>query len=107
MKTQLNLNDSTHVISLKSCNAHWDEDVLIKYVLISDNVRDLSVKCKVESNEHKSKDDYMLRSCLDIQSNYVVSKMFDSIKIAITKTLRIQKKENTKDKKNMLYIVVI
>jgi len=25
--------------------------------------------------------------------------MFDSIKIAITKTLRIQKKENTKDKK--------
>jgi len=48
----------------------------------------------------------MLRSCLDIQSNHVVSEMFDSIKIAITKTLRIQKKEDTKDKKNMLYIVV-
>ena len=29
-----------------------------------------------------------------------------SIEIAITKTLRIQKKEDTKDKKNMLYIVV-
>ncbi len=28
------------------------------------------------------------------------------IEIAITKTLRIQKKEDTKDKKNMLYIVV-
>ncbi len=48
----------------------------------------------------------MLRSCLDIQSNCVVSEMFDSIKIAITKTLRIQKKEDTKDKKNTLYIVV-
>ncbi len=49
----------------------------------------------------------MLRSCLDIQSNHVVSEMFNSIKIVITKTLRIQKKEDTKDKKNMLYIVVI
>jgi len=48
----------------------------------------------------------MLKSCLDIQSNHVVSEMFNSIKIVITKTLRIQKKEGTKDKKNMLYIVV-
>ncbi len=32
--------------------------------------------------------------------------MFNSIKIAITKTLKIQKKENIKNKKNMLYIVV-
>jgi len=32
--------------------------------------------------------------------------MFDSIKIAITKTLKIQKKEDIKDKKNTLYIVV-
>ena len=32
--------------------------------------------------------------------------MFDSIMIIITKTLRIQKKEDTKDKKNTLYIVV-
>jgi len=32
--------------------------------------------------------------------------MFDSIKIAITKTLKIQKKEDTEDKKNMLYIIV-
>ncbi len=32
--------------------------------------------------------------------------MFNSIKIAIIKILRIQKKEDTKDKKNMLYIVV-
>jgi len=48
----------------------------------------------------------MLRSCLDIQSNHVVSEMFNSIKIAITKILRIQKKEDTKDKKNTLYIVV-
>ncbi len=31
----------------------------------------------------------MLRLCLDIQSNHVVSEMFDSIKISITKTLRI------------------
>ncbi len=29
-----------------------------------------------------------------------------SLEIAITETLRIQKKEDTKDKKNMLYIVV-
>jgi len=35
-----------------------------------------------------------------------VTRMFDSIKIIITKTLRIQKKEDTKDKKNTLYIVV-
>jgi len=48
----------------------------------------------------------MLRSCLNIQSNHVVSEMFNSIEIAITKTLRIQKKEDTKDKKNTLYIVV-
>jgi len=48
----------------------------------------------------------MLRSCLDIQSNRVVSEMFNSIEIAITKTLRIQKKEGTKGKKNTLYIVV-
>ncbi len=48
----------------------------------------------------------MLRSCLNIQSNHVVNEMFDSIKITITKTLRIQKKEDTKDKKNTLYIVV-
>jgi len=33
--------------------------------------------------------------------------MFKSIEITITKTLRIQKKEGTKDKKNTLYIVVI
>ncbi len=32
--------------------------------------------------------------------------MFNSIKITITKTLRIQKKENIKNKKNILYIVV-
>ncbi len=31
----------------------------------------------------------MLKSCLNIQFNYVVNKMFDSIKIVITKTLRI------------------
>ncbi len=48
----------------------------------------------------------MLKSCLDIQSNHVVSEMFNSIEIVITKTLRIQKKEDTKDKKNTLYIVV-
>ncbi len=48
----------------------------------------------------------MLRSCLDIQFNHVMSEMFNLIKIAITKTLRIQKKEDTKDKKNMLYIVI-
>ncbi len=35
-----------------------------------------------------------------------MSEMFNSIKIAITKTLKIQKKEDTKDKKNMLYIVI-
>jgi len=35
-----------------------------------------------------------------------VTRMFDSIMIIITKTLRIQKKEDTKDKKNTLYIVV-
>ncbi len=35
-----------------------------------------------------------------------MSEMFDSIKIIITKTLKIQKKENIKSKKNMLYIVV-
>jgi len=33
--------------------------------------------------------------------------MFDSIEIVITKTLKIQKKEDTKDKKITLYIVVI
>ena len=49
----------------------------------------------------------MLRSCLNIQSNHVVNEMFDSIKITITKTLRIQKKESIKEKKNMLYIVII
>jgi len=48
----------------------------------------------------------MLRLCLNIQSNHAVNEMFDSIKIAITKTLKIQKKENIKDKKNILYIVV-
>jgi len=32
--------------------------------------------------------------------------MFNSIKIAITKTLKIQKKEDIKNKKNMLYIVI-
>ena len=48
----------------------------------------------------------VLRLCLDIQFNHVVSEMFNSIEIAITKTLRIQKKEGTKDKKNTLYIVV-
>ncbi len=35
-----------------------------------------------------------------------MTRMFDSIMIIITKTLRIQKKEDTKDKKNTLYIVV-
>ncbi len=49
----------------------------------------------------------MLRSCLNIQSDHVVSKMFNSIKIVKTKILRIQKKEDIKDKKNMLYIIVI
>ncbi len=48
----------------------------------------------------------MLKPCLDIQPNRAVGEMFDSIEIAITKTLRIQKKEGTKGKKNMLYIVV-
>ncbi len=48
----------------------------------------------------------MLRLCLNIQFNHVVSEMFDSIKIIITKTLRIQKKEDTKNKKNTLYIIV-
>jgi len=32
--------------------------------------------------------------------------MIDSIEVAITKTLRIQKKEGTKGKKNTLYVVV-
>ncbi len=41
----------------------------------------------------------MLRSCLDIQFNYVVSEMFNSTKIAITKTLRIQKKEGKKKRR--------
>jgi len=36
-----------------------------------------------------------------------MTRMFNSIEITITKTLRIQKKEGTKDKKNTLYIVVI
>ncbi len=31
----------------------------------------------------------MLRLCLNIQSNCAVSKMFNSIKIVITKTLKI------------------
>ena len=35
-----------------------------------------------------------------------MSEMFNSIKIAITKTLKIQKKEDIKNKKNMLYIVI-
>ncbi len=48
----------------------------------------------------------MLKSCLNIQSNHVMGEMFDSIKIAITRTLRIQKKESIKEKKNTLYIVV-
>ena len=48
----------------------------------------------------------MLKSCLNIQSNHIMSEMFDSIKIAITRTLRIQKKESIKEKKNTLYIVV-
>jgi len=48
----------------------------------------------------------MLKSCLNIQFNHAVSEMFDLIKIAITKILRIQKKEDTKNKKNMLYIIV-
>jgi len=48
----------------------------------------------------------VLRSCLDIQSDCIMSEMFNLIKIAITKTLRIQKKEDTKNKKNTLYIVV-
>jgi len=48
----------------------------------------------------------VLRSYLDIQFNHVVSEMFNSIKIVITKTLKIQKKKDTKEKKNMLYIVV-
>ncbi len=48
----------------------------------------------------------MLRSCLETNQCACVTKMFNSIKIAITKTLRIQKKEDTKDKKNTLYIIV-
>ncbi len=48
----------------------------------------------------------MLKSCLEINQCACVTRMFNSIKIVITKTLRIQKKEDTKDKKNMLYIVV-
>ncbi len=48
----------------------------------------------------------MLKSCLNIQFNHAVSEMFDLIKIAITKILRIQKKEDTKNNKNMLYIIV-
>jgi len=49
----------------------------------------------------------LLKSYLNIQFNHVVSEMFDSIKIVITKTLKIQKKEHIKDKKNTLYIVII
>ncbi len=41
----------------------------------------------------------MLKSCLNIQFNYAVSEMFDSIKITITKTLRIQKKEDKKKRR--------
>ncbi len=41
----------------------------------------------------------MLKSCLNIQFNHVVSKMFDSIKIVITKTLKIQKKEDKKKRR--------
>jgi len=48
----------------------------------------------------------MLKSCLNIQFNHAVSEMFDLIKIAITNILRIQKKEDTKNNKNMLYIIV-
>ncbi len=48
----------------------------------------------------------MLRSCLETNQSACVTRMFDSIEIIIIKTLRIQKKEDTKDKKNTLYIVV-
>jgi len=48
----------------------------------------------------------MLRSCLETNQCACVTRMFNSIEIAITKTLRIQKKEDIKDKKNTFYIVV-
>ena len=41
----------------ESRNARWDEDALIEYILISDDVRDSSVKCRVESDERKNEDD--------------------------------------------------
>ncbi len=50
--------------------------------------------------------EYLLGPCPDIQPNRAVDGMFDSIEVAITKTLRIQKEEGTKEKKNTLYIVV-
>ncbi len=48
----------------------------------------------------------MSKSCLNIQFNYVMNKMFDSIKIVRIKILKIQKKKDIKEKKNMLYIVI-
>ncbi len=48
----------------------------------------------------------MSKSCLNIQFNYVMNEMFDSIKIVRIKILKIQKKKDIKEKKNMLYIVI-
>ncbi len=48
----------------------------------------------------------MLKSCLNIQFNHVMNEMFDSIKIVRIKILKIQKKKDIKEKKNMLYIVI-
>ncbi len=48
----------------------------------------------------------MSKSCLNIQFNYVMNEMFDSIKIVRIKILKIQKKKDRKEKKNMLYIVI-
>ncbi len=48
----------------------------------------------------------MLKSCLNIQFNHVMNEMFDWIKIVRIKILKIQKKKDIKEKKNMLYIVI-
>ncbi len=45
----------------------------------------------------------MLRSCLNIQFNHVMNEMFDSIKITITKTLRIQKKEDNNNNNKFIH----
>ena len=41
----------------KSRSARWGEDALIKYVPVSDNVKDSLIKCWVKSDERESEGD--------------------------------------------------